>query len=102
MVPAYLMESLQDGRVCMYIFEQKCTLYKMTSHFGVLKLIYYKMGGFPPSNHYKMDLENPVYMGLDSSPFYRGNFYEDLHAVNTADLSNLAQKCFPVSVLHPL
>ena len=78
MVPAYLMESLQDGRVCMYIFEQKYTLYKMTSHFGVLKLIYYKMGGFPPSNHYKMDLENPVYMGLDSSPFYRGNFYEDL------------------------
>ena len=74
----------------------------MTSHFGVLKLIYYKMGGFPPSNHYKMDLENPVYMGLDSSPFYRRNFYEDLHAVNTADLSNLAQKCFPVSVLHPL
>lgn len=61
----------------MYIFEQKYTLYKMTSHFGVLKLIYYKMGGFPPSNHYKMDLENPVYMGLDSSPFYRGNFYED-------------------------
>ena len=72
MVPAYLMESLQDGRVCMYIFEQKYTL-------GVLKLIYYKMGGFPPSNHYKMDLENPVYMGLDSSPFYRGNFYEDLN-----------------------
>ena len=78
MVPAYLMESLQNGRVCMYIFEQKYTLYKMTSHFGVLKLIYYKMRGFPPSNHYKMDLENPVYMGLDSSPFYRGNSYEDL------------------------
>ena len=53
-------------------FWAKYTPYKMTSHFGVLKLIYYKMGGFPPSNHYKMDLENPVYMGLDSSPFYRG------------------------------
>ena len=73
------MESLKDGRVCMHIFEQKYTLYKMTSHFRVLKLIYYKMGGFPPSNHYKMDLENPVYMGPDSSPFYRGNFYEDIY-----------------------
>lgn len=67
----------------MHIFEQKYSLYKMTSHFGVLKLIYYKMGGFPPSNHYKMDLENPVYMGLDSSPFYRGNFYEDLSTISS-------------------
>ena len=48
MIPAYLIESLQDGRVCMHIFEQKYTLYKMTSHFGVLKLIYYKMGDFYP------------------------------------------------------
>ena len=27
-----------------------------------------------------MDLENPVHMGVDSSPFYRGFFYEDLYS----------------------